>query len=167
MSTSDIRSRTERLVEAAIVDEHGASALTRGPISSTITIEVTRPANWLHGVAAARRVGYAAEAIARDQARKARGEGRSWAEVAQALGIAADETQDPAIEAFRWVAPEPSQPYDPITTSWECVSCGARVRDVGPFSGHPDDEQEGHAAGCSRHADDIAAWRETSGWDED
>jgi len=41
------------------------------------------------------------------------------------------------------------------------------VRDVGPFSGHPDDEQEGRAAGCARHADDVAAWRKASGWDED
>lgn len=167
MDTSDIRSRTERLIEAVILAEHGAGAMTRGPISSTLAIDVPRPANWLQGAAAARRLGYIAEGIARDHARKARGEGRSWSEVADALGITTEEGQDPAIEAFYWVAPRPSMPYDTITTSWECASCGARVRDVGPFSGHPDDEQEGHAAGCARHAEDVAAWREASGWDDE
>lgn len=164
---SDTRGRVQRVVEDTIRAAHGTEALTSGPISSTISIPVTRPTNYLHGVTAARQVAYAAEAIAREHAKKARGEGRSWDEIAQALGFTREATDDPAAEAFLWVAPSPSLPFDRISTSWECHSCGARVLDTGPFGGHPDDDEEGHRAGCARHAAEVAAWRERTGWDDE
>lgn len=85
--------------------------------------------------------------------------------MAQALGSTLEDSDDPAVEAFRWVAPTPVHPFDRLSTSWACTSCGARVHDKGPFSGHPIDDEEGHDPGCARHVADIAAWRERTGWD--
>jgi hypothetical protein len=165
--TTDTRSAVEQLVRRVLVDEHGAGAITRRPISRTIDIEVDRPADYNAGIAAARRIANAAEALMRDYAKRARGEGLSWQQIAPSLPIDLGDTDDPAAEAFVWVAPRPSQRFDRITTSWECASCGQRITDQGPYNGHPADDEHGHAEGCARHAEDIRAWRARSGWDED
>ena len=107
-----------------------------------------------------------AESLARDYARRARGAGRSWDEVAAALKFDAAGHDDPSVEAFLWVAPTPSQRFDSIVTSWECASCAARVTDRGPFGGHPEEVEEGHLDSCARHQEDISAYRQQTGWDD-
>lgn len=139
---------------------------TRYRVQRLVEETLNRPADYLAGIQAARQVGYAAEAVARDYVARARGEGRSWRQIAQALGITDQQSDDPAAVAFLWVAPSPSQPYDTISTSWECLACGARVRDVGPYAGHPDDVEDGHAQGCVRHDDEVRAYLQSTGWDE-
>lgn len=165
--TTDTRHAVEQIVQRVLVDEHGADAITRRPISRTIDVEVDRPADYLAGIAAARRIANVADSLMRDYAKRARGEGLSWREIAGALPINPDATDHRSGAAFLWVAPSPSMPFDDITTSWECASCGQRVTDRGPFNGHPADDEDGHAEGCARHAEDIRAWRALSGWDED
>lgn len=163
---SSTRHQVERLVEQILTEEHGSTAITQRPISATITSEVNRPADYVAGVAAALAVAGVAEAVARDYARRARGEGRSWEQIAAVLDLDTELHDIPAA-AFRWVAPTPSQPFDRITTSWECSTCGSRVVDHGPFGGHPDDNEEGHAAGCARLAAEVAEYRRLTGWDDE
>lgn len=93
----------------------------------------------LAAAAAARSVASTAESLARDYARRARGAGRNWDEVAAALKFDAAGHDDPSVEAFLWVAPTPSQRFDSIVTSWECANCAARIADRGPFGGHPEE----------------------------
>jgi len=83
------------------------------------------------------------------------------------LPIDQDETNDPAADAFVWVAPRPSMRFDAVTTSWECSSCGQRVTDRGPYNGYPEDDESGHGADCARHAEDVRAYRSRSGWDDE
>lgn len=125
-----------------------------------------RPADYLAAAATARSVASTAESLARDYARRARGAGHSWDEVAAALKFDAAGHDDPSVEAFLWVAPTPSQRFDSIVTSWECASCAARVTDRGPFGGHPEEVEEGHLDSCARHQEDISAYRQQTGWDD-
>lgn len=156
---SDTRAQVRSAIESLLVDEHGTDAIGHAPISPGLSFEVPHPTNYLDGVDAALRVGRVAEAIAREYALKARGQGTSWREIATALGITVETASDPSMAAFRWVAPEPSQPFDRIITWWECTSCGSRISDSGSH-GHPDDEEEGHASDCVRHNAAMAAWEE-------
>jgi hypothetical protein len=108
---------------------------------------------------------------------RARGAGHTWTELAGALGLAEDAERYgiPVDEAaFHWAttgridgdyAPR-AWGYEP-RRSWRCASCEERVTDRGPFNGHPDDDETGHAAGCTRHAAEVAAWRTRNGWDDD
>jgi len=165
--TTETRPVVEQLVRQVLVNEHGKDALTRQPISRSIDIEVDRPADYLAGIAAARRVANAAEGLMRDYAQRARGAGRSWQDIAPTLPVDLDDVAGAAAAAFLWVAPSPSMQYDTVTTSWECQSCGERIIDRGPYNGHPDDDEEGHAEGCARHADDIRNFRAAAGWDDE
>lgn len=163
---TEYRTRVEKIVKDALVAQSGPSAIVSAPLAPGYSTLVDRPADYLAAAAAARSVAYTAQGLARDYARRARGAGRSWDEVAAALQFDADTHDDPSVEAFRWVAPTPSQPFDSILTSWECASCGARVTDRGPFGGHPDDVEAGHVDSCARHQEDISAYRQQTGWDD-
>lgn len=163
---TEIRLRVERIVKDELVAERGAAAVVGVPLGPGYSTLVDRPADQLAAAATARRVAYAAEHLARDYAKRARAEGRSWAQVAQALQFDHDGHDDPGIAAFHWVAPTPSQPYDQVLLWWECATCGARVTDRGPFSGHPDDVEEGHRESCDRHLDEIKEFRQQTGWDD-
>lgn len=129
-------------------------------------VERTRPAGALEGIQAAQRVAGAAQSLARDFARGARGQGHSWVQIADALRIDESST-DPAAEAFLWVAPEPSQRFDSIRVLWTCASCGADVVDSGPYGGHPDDTEEGHTAGCVRRQEEVREYLHRVGWDDE
>lgn len=127
-------------------------------------VEKTQPADALEGIEAARRVAAHADALARDFARRARGQGDSWAQIADKLGIDQEST-DPAADAFLWVAPEPPMPLDSIRVRWTCASCGAAVVDSGPYGGHPDDTEDGHTTGCERHQGEVREYMRLAGWD--
>lgn len=163
---TEIRTRVEKIVKDALVAQSGSGAIVSAPLAPGYSTLVGRPADYLAAAAAARSVAYAAESLARDYARRARGAGRSWDEVAAALQFDADDHDDPSVDAFLWVAPTPSQRFDSIVTSWECASCAARVTDRGPFGGHPEEVEEGHLDSCARHQEDISAYRQQTGWDD-
>lgn len=163
---TEIRTRVEKIVKDALVTQSGSGAIVSAPLAPGYSTLVDRPADYLAAAATARSVEYAAESLARDYARRARGAGRSWDEVAAALKFDAAGHDDPSVEAFLWVAPTPSQRFDSIVTSWECASCAARVTDRGPFGGHPEEVEEGHLDSCARHHEDISAYRQQTGWDD-
>lgn len=88
--------------------------------------------------------------------------GRSWDDVAEALGIEASD--DRATQAYLLIVERRPLPEDELPRSghlaahWRCESCGQRVRDSGPSGSHPDDAENGHAANCTRRAAALAAF---------
>lgn len=96
-------------------------------------------------------------------AEEARGAGRSWNGVAEALGIESREGDTPRGElAFLLVVesrPLPTEERswcDRAAASWTCSSCGQRITDHGPFESHPDDNERGHTPSCIRLATALA-----------
>lgn len=162
--------KVENEIFRHITDEHGPTALTHRASKGFATgMQFPGPVDFLQGMVIALQTARTAEGIARDWARDARGNGSSWDDVAEALGrmIRVPEGEDPAIEAFVWVAPRPSMRSDPVRTSWRCESCDSRITDHGPYDNHPDEIETGHAEDCARHAADLADWRKRAGWDDE
>ena len=104
----------------------------------------------------------------RDFAERARGAGRSWADVADALGLATgdEEPRLPGEVAFEWLIEgrDPDGERDRSwarrpTAWWTCSACGGRVTDRGPFEPHPDDNETGHTPDCARHRAAVDAYR--------
>jgi hypothetical protein len=119
----------------------------------------------LTGVRAALLARNVAVAELRRYAEAARGAGRSWDEVAEALGIEASDDSEPRAEqAYLLIVEGRPLPEDEPRWSsqrpprWRCATCGQRVRDSGPFGSHPNDVEDGHEATCTRRAA-LAAYR--------
>jgi hypothetical protein len=166
-----IRQGTEQLVRQALTVKHGPHALIEAPISPQITLTHTVPQDYRQGIEQARSVEMQARALVHNYARKARGEGVPWSDLAGPLGIVLDPDEDygvdPAARAFEEIAGRPSQRFDPLHVYWTCTACGAHVDDRGPYNGHPSDDEHGHAETCTRLAADIAAYRARHGLDDD
>lgn len=161
-----LSSGVDRIVHQLLYAEHGNDAVVQRPISSTIDLKHSQPANYLHGIAAAQRVLFTARGQVVDYALKARGEGVSWRDLASVLDLDIDpEYDDVAIAAFREIAPRPSMPFDEVSARWTCSSCGQRIKDLGPFNGSPAEDEEGHADDCRRQTAAIASQR--ARWDAD
>lgn len=115
-----------------------ASAVTTPRLCKARWLVIGRcPGQWAEGIAAARKVS-AAAALVHDYARRARGAGMTWAQLADPLGIPHDEDSDRAEAAFEWVASPPAYRFDHVTVGWRCGSCDEYVTDNGPF-GRPTD----------------------------
>jgi hypothetical protein len=131
-------------------------------ISPTIDMTHQTPTDWRDGIQAARFASaYAHQQMLR-YATKARGEGVTWADLAESLGIKSEADaygKSPAEAAFELVSGHDDRSYRSPTVSWECISCGARVTDRGPYNGHPDDDENGHTESCRRHRADLAAFK--------
>jgi hypothetical protein len=117
-----------------------------------------------------------ARRLERDALGHARGQGRTWQEIADALGPAfADAARgaDMALPAAAWryaatgLNPDVKRatPHNP-TAMWKCWTCTNYVHEGPPEEGPH--AQRGHADGCTRHGDDIAAEaaHEAAHWDE-
>ncbi|MCI2424046.1 hypothetical protein MOQ72_42280 [Saccharopolyspora sp. K220] len=150
------RSGTERVVHELLRARHGANAIVERPIDDGLTLTYPVPADYTEGIAAARRVAAEAHRLLNEYARKARGQGHSWRELAAALDVSGE--YDPAAAAFELIAGEPLRTFDEQTTSWRCDSCGQYVTDRGPYTGHPVDCERGHAEDCARHQREITAY---------
>lgn len=165
------RHRVEGDIFRHLKEEHGPTALTHRPYKGMATgFDFPGPTDYAQGMRTALEIARAAENVARDWARDARGAGSSWFDIANALGRmlpTLDEGEDPAIEAFTWVAPKPSMRFDRVVTTWRCESRDKRVSDTGPYESHPADNETGHAENCARHATDVAAWKRRTGWDDE
>ena len=97
-----------------------------------------------------------------DYVKIAREEGRAWAQVGEALGLAetaADHGVPLAEAAFEYVVPvrEDSFRFDTPSFGRHCRSCGRFVSDRGRYESHPEDNEHGHAEGCARLAEAVAA----------
>ncbi len=102
----------------------------------------------------------------------ARGAGRSWDDIGAAVGVDAAGGEPRGELAFallieRRPLPEPERSLwrDQPRARWTCASCEARVVDDGPYTANPADNETGHAPGCARHAEEVAAYRAT--WDDE
>lgn len=98
----------------------------------------------------------------------ARGAGRSWDDIGEALRIEAGESGATRGElAFALVIegrPLPERAERSFWSErprarWTCGSCGQRVVDDGPYEAAPFNNEDGHTPDCARHAAEIAAYR--------
>lgn len=120
------------------------------------------PTDWRDGITAARLASGIAHQTMLNYARKARGEGVSWEDLAESLGVKADADQygkRAAEKAFELVAGYDERSYMSPTVNWDCSSCGAWIKDHGPYNGHPSDDEEGHAESCERQRRALVAFR--------
>jgi hypothetical protein len=173
-----INNTLTNLVIRRVVEELGPDGVTYAPDIGLEAFGDQPQPDPVVAVRAARELQWAAARLLGEHLDRARGRGVPWRDLATALGIADDADEEgiaPAEAAFhlattgridgdlphrRWG----DEPY----RSWRCASCRAWVHDRGPFNGHPDDDETGHASGCARHAADIAAWRRRmDAWDDD
>jgi hypothetical protein len=115
----------------------------------------------LEGIRIALTRASAARRAVDDYVKIAREEGRTWAQVGEALGLAetaADRSVPLAEAAFEHVVPlRDSFRFDTPSFGWHCRSCGGFVSDRGPYESHPEDNEHGHAQGCARMAERVAA----------
>lgn len=157
---------TESLV-FRLMEAEGHRTIQR-PISSRVSITIPTPENYGFGVDAARRVRQRADRLVHEWARKARGTGMSWLDLAEPLGIVRDPDivyDDRAQRAFEEIAGTPYRPFDPRRVTWDCTDCGGTVTDLGTEGGGgPEEYERGHTDNCERHAIEIAAYR--AQWDD-
>jgi hypothetical protein len=144
-------------------DVHGAE-IVQVPMEGFRTM--TKPVldDPLAGVRAAVLARDVALAELRQYAEQARGAGRSWDDVAEALGIEATEDGEPRDEQTYLLLVEgrPLPDREPSwfhrrKAWWTCTTCGQQVADHGPFESHPDDVEQGHADSCARRAAALTA----------
>jgi len=91
----------------------------------------------------------------------ARVEGVGWREIGDALGLAEDGQRtgyDLAVAAYEQVTGEPDVFREP-SFYYTCPACAQGISDRGPYESHPEDNDRGHADGCTRLAADVAAWQ--------
>lgn len=144
---------------------HGAEIIEE-PLEGSTIVTKPRLADPLAGVPAAMLARDVAVGEMRAYAEQARGAGRSWDEVAEALGIEATEDGQPRdeqaylllIEGRPLPTDEPSG-FHRSSARWTCASCGQRVSDYGPFESHPDDFEKGHANSCPGRSAVAVAYR--------
>ncbi|QBS43576.1 hypothetical protein [Nocardia sp. CS682] len=167
MNAWELRRRLEKAVFARIRDEHGDTAITEEPYISRLTGynygDQDVPVDYLHAIEAADWVNRIAHSMTDEYACKARGQGHSWDDIADAFGIDRDEVSEPAVEAFQRVAPPERYGWGDNNACWTCTSCNQRVTDRGPYEGNPADNETGHGEDCERHQREISAYRRQ--WD--
>jgi len=170
--------RTRVAVLGLAADLYGESVVVRrGGEGFTSTVRDVEP---LVGVAAARQVRDQAIQRMREYALVARGEGSSWAEVAEWLDVVDEnegewvrEPRSPGEVAFefvaagscpagldRWVWSWAGSP----SARWTCGCCGCPISDRGPGEPDPRQGEQGHAVDCARWGKAVAAYdRERDG----
>ena len=155
--------RVRRQVRAVAVELFGATAVEI-PVPGYQILTDSTVDDALAAVRAAVLVRHVATGQAHDYALAARGAGRTWGEVADALGLAnphaagEDDYRTPGERAFEEIAGSGSMFWAP-RLRWTCSTCGQRVTDDGPYESHPADNEEGHGEGCSRHRASVRAWQ--------
>lgn len=155
-------------IDRAILDHVRESSALEEPIKERLIspkyhdLTTKTPVDWRDGIKAARLASGIAHQTMLSYARKARGEGVSWEDLAESLGVKADADQygkRAGEKAFELVSGYDERSYMSPSVSWDCTSCGAWIKDRGPYNGHPDDDEEGHADSCDRHRRHVAAYR--------
>ncbi|WP_280442684.1 hypothetical protein [Nocardia brasiliensis] len=161
------RDQVDRIVLSRIRDEHGDTAISKeswiSPSTGFNYGDRDVPANYLHAIEGADWLHRIAQGMASEYARKARGQGHTWAEIADAFSVDRDEVDEPAVEAFERISPP--ERWRDNNTHWTCTSCEQRITDRGPYSANPADNETGHGEDCERHQREISAYRRD--WDLD
>ncbi len=120
------------------------------------------PATGLNGGLAVIRL---AERRTYEYAVRLRGEGTTWAEIADLLGVPYSDSYarlEHTYELVRGPIPDDAGPWDQHNLYWKCGGpdgCGAYITDRGPYESHPADNESGHADTCRRAAAEAEAHR--------
>jgi len=134
------------------------------PVWPGASSEMTTTAEPSAGIRIAVTLRNAAERVTRDYIRWAREAGLSWHETAAALDLGAgakERGQALSEAAFEYATGGGPGDWDwPPSFTWTCQACGHHITDRGPYKGHPEDRESGHAGGCGRLAAEITAYRE-------
>ena len=126
-------------------------------------LSTMRYAEPLAGIRAARTLTRTAERVVGDYVKHARVDGISWQEIGEALGL--DENgqrtgYDLAVRAFEYITDAGHHDRSgTLSFYYPCPACEQGISDRGPYESHPEDNEHGHAEGCTRLAADIAAWQ--------
>ena len=121
----------------------------------------TRYAEPLAGIRAAQTLERTAARTVRDYVRYARSDGIGWQEIGEALGLAEDggpSGYELAVAAHEYAAGKPDA-WRQSSFGYDCQACGKGVSDLGPYESHPEDNERGHAEGCTRLAAEVASWQ--------
>lgn len=167
-----IDSRLRDLIISVLRDERGDDAVIYRTYDGKVVkdqsdwsvVSWPEPADPAQAIELARLIEGTARGLWRRYAEQARGAGKTWLELADAVGVDADEDERDHL-AFRLITGEPTSSWREPYASWRCGSCGERIRDVGPYGGHPDDSESGHAEDCMRHKAEVAQY--VAHWDDD
>ena len=129
-----------------------ARALIRNAVAA-----LARESGPLAAITVAAHLEREAREAARTHARTAREDGETWDRIAGALGAVPDPARalTATAAAFYRLA---SVLSDGPCFAWTCPRCRATVLDRGPEAGGPEDQERGHAEGCSRLAETVRAW---------
>jgi hypothetical protein len=157
------RDEALRAVDAALLrmaHAAGAEIRERSPWpGSSLTISSAAPATGIRFALMLR--GYAHQKLY-DFIKDARQDGMTWAQIGETLNLG-DEASERGYgigdAAFDFAADaEHASRFQTLTFSWTCPACGAYISDRGPNGGHPEDEEPGHNADCSRLATAVVAY---------
>ncbi|MFJ8815073.1 hypothetical protein [Amycolatopsis thermoflava] len=129
-----------------LLTTYGCAGVVLRPAEPGRPEMVGAPDDYRRGIRAAALIRDLAGAAMIDFAKKARGEGATWSDLAEPLGVA-QGMGDPAAAAFTVVAGPPREPAGPVTVAWTCESCLSRVIDEGPGAGR----ETGHQPDCDRY----------------
>ena len=116
----------------------------------------------LAGLQAALTVARIAQDQAYNFAKALRGEGTSWAAIADLLEIPWSKEYARTERAYELVAGATPGTFSDARVYWTCGGprgCGQYVTDNGPYNGCPVDNEDGHADGCRRLAAENEAYK--------
>lgn len=158
-TTDQVRGLVDRAVKAGVPADQMYERKIRP--ESTFGYPEPRPRA---GLQAALLVVRLANAEAYKFAKGLRGEGTSWLEIADLLGIPWSEEYSRRERAYELVAgPADNRrgAYADLRVFWTCGGpngCGQYVTDRGPYDPHPRDNETGHADDCARVAAEVRTW---------
>ncbi|GII05472.1 hypothetical protein [Planobispora takensis] len=153
---SEARHHIQTAVAHLVTDAYGSQAVTWQPVfpGAASRQQVADP---LPGLWTIKYLDALIKSEARRYARRARETGHPWARIGAMLRLpdGADHTTGQA--AFVYLA---DNVFGEQSFTWCCSDrhCGQLIHDYGPGADHPDEAERGHASGCARHAEDLAAW---------
>lgn len=152
-SYRDQRAYVEQLVFEQLRQTHGPDSIAEQPAVTPSGRTYTRitPSDPLTAAHVACWLRDHANDLLREYARAARGEGRTWSDVADVLRIS-DSDPERATRAYTQIAGNRIS----RSVSWRCSTCLRTVIDYGPYAASAADNEKGHASTCTRHEVDIS-----------
>ena len=160
------RAAVVSIVLGGLVEHDGPDAVAQRTLSSPVSGERwfagREPTDHLAAVVVAGQVVDIAKGLVREWATAARGAGCSWEQIAAAMSIV--DVDDPGVEAYlRLTDGISGSSVAWASLRWTCDECRRTVRDAGPWSANPADNETGHSPDCPRHIAEIDA--HTAEWD--
>lgn len=171
--SEDEQYQAKRAVDRGVIDivqvtKPDRTGLVSEPLHPGSPTMKTKPLPLL-GIRAALLLESTAHLEIYEHARRARGAGSTWDDIAEVLVSPArdrlsndDEPWRRRERAFEKVADFVDSRDYPAQLSWHCATCGGHVTEYHPNSSSP---EKGHEPGCHREEAEKAA--QATQWDED